>query len=346
MKGLQLLRQNTDLSGLAVAELPAPTPGPGELLIQVAAVSASKLELEQTIAGVGLGRAVSLPRVLGMDPAGAVIAVGPDVAKACIGRRVAVKPNLVCGTCRYCATGQESDCLRQQVLGVHRDGGAAELVTVPAAAAFDVPPGMDYGTAAATVHTVAVAVHLLRAAGAPSDSAAVLVLGASGAVGSAAVQLAAHAGAQVTAAVSSADKAEQSTADGAGHIVDATRPDALAAAVRQHAVDGVSAVIDAAGDARLLTAAIDALGWRGIAVSCAGRPGLPVRCDLAALYRSRRTVRGVGGTDYDDVRAALAAVASGAARPRVAASFDLDRAVDAYRVLADRGTPGKVLLTP
>jgi NADPH:quinone reductase-like Zn-dependent oxidoreductase len=269
-------------TGLQVSEVPVPSPGHGEVLVEVHAVSASRLELEQTMTGRGLGAVVRPPRVLGMDPSGVIVAAGPGAGQRRVGERVAVKPNLVCGVCAWCKNDGEADCPDQGVLGAHRDGGAAEFVTVPAVLAFPLADGLGFEQASAAVHSASVALHMLRTAGVGAGDA-VLVLGASGAVGSAATQLAAHLGAQVV-------------------------------------TEGpVRAVIDTTGDGRLLSAAMDQLGWKGTAVTCAGR-GIPATVDLAALYRDRRTLAGVAASDFGDVRDALALAAAGAVSPRPAPS--------------------------
>lgn len=345
MRALQLARVGVGPSGLDVVEMARPVPEAGEVLIQVHAVSASKLELEQTMAGVGLGRAVRLPRVLGMDPAGVVVAQGADVDGDRVGSRVAVKPNLVCGSCRYCADGAEADCLHQAMLGVHRDGGAAQFVAVPATAAFAIDDALEFLDAAAAVHSVSVALHMLRRAGGPGHDETVLVLGASGAVGSAAVQLATSRGAAVIAAVSSPAKAAASMADGAVATVDSTAIADLATAVRASAIDGANVVVDTTGSPAVLSAAMDSLAWRGVAVTCAGRPGESVAIDLGAHYRSRRSLLGVAGTDFRDVRDALLEVAAGRVRMRIGACLALAQAPEAYRVLADRAGIGKIMVT-
>jgi NADPH:quinone reductase-like Zn-dependent oxidoreductase len=345
VRAVVLTRQGAGPDGLAVTDLPDPVPRPGEVLIEVRAVSASKLELEQTMTGTGLGAVVRLPRVLGMDPAGVIMCVGDGVDPARTGQRVVVKPNLVCGRCPYCRAGAKADCPAQGVLGVHRDGGAAGFVTVPADLAFPIADRLDFATAAAAVHSVSVALHMLRAVGdgAPIDGAAgvipagvipdsVLVLGASGAVGAAAVQLARRAGATVLGAVSSPGDGEIGYAN-------------LTATVRSLVPDGVRAVIDTTGDGAILSAAVETLGWKGTAVTCASRNG-PAQVDIGALYRWRRSLIGVAGTDFADVRDALAMVADGAVTPRIAATFPLEQARDAYTALADRSRPGKILLIP
>jgi NADPH:quinone reductase-like Zn-dependent oxidoreductase len=333
MRAARLTRIGIGVDGLEIVDVPEPRPGPDELLVAVHAVSASRLELEQTMTGTGLGRAVMLPRVLGMDPAGVVVAQGADVTGDRVGTRVAVKPNLVCGSCVHCRAGREADCVAQRVLGVHRDGGAAELVAVPTDGAFPIADSVDYIAAAATVHSAAVARHMLEAAAGPVES--VLVLGASGAVGSAAVQLATHRGARVVGLVSSDAKAELARADGAAETIGAREISALAP---------VDLVLDTTGDGDLFSAAIDRVAWTGTAVTCAARLGRPIVLDGGALYRARRTVRGVAGSDFEDVRAVLAELSEGRLRPRIAARMPLAEAAAAYRALSDRALAGKIVV--
>ncbi|MGH3403356.1 MAG: zinc-binding dehydrogenase [Streptosporangiaceae bacterium] len=103
------------------------------------------------------------------------------------------------------------------------------------------------------------------------------------------------------------------------------------ASVRGHAPKGVRAVIDSTGSGSVFSAAIDALGWRGVAVTCASQPEQQASFDLAALYRGRRIVRGIGASDFADVRHALADLAAARVRVPIAASFELASARAAAR---------------
>jgi NADPH:quinone reductase-like Zn-dependent oxidoreductase len=340
-----LRRAGVGPAGVEPGDVPRPEPAADELLVAVRAVSASKLELEQTMTGLGLGRFVRLPRVLGNDPVGVVVAAGPDAPAELVGCRVAIKPNIVCGRCDFCLAEHEADCRQQQMVGVHRDGGAAEFVAVPARQAFLVPDGLDDVTAAAAVHSVAVAVHLLRAAGDPGPGDTVLVTGATGAVGSAAVAVARSHGASVVGATSDPARAAELRTAGATVAVDYAEPAHLAVAVRAQVADGVTHAIETTGRGAVLSAAVDSLAWRGAAVTCASQPGERASVDINALYRFRRTLRGAAATDFADVREALALVAAGVVRPRIAAVEPLERAVAAYELLADRAVTGKVVLT-
>src|SRR5581483_3467089 len=111
-------------------ELPDPKPGPDEVVVQVQACGLNHLDLwlEQGALPVP----VQLPRTPGGEIAGRVVEVGGMVSEWKQGDEVAVQSNLFCGECEFCRQGEESLCLRGQLLGVQRDGGFAELVAVPA----------------------------------------------------------------------------------------------------------------------------------------------------------------------------------------------------------------------
>lgn len=149
-----------DLDGLTVAEVDVPAPGADEVLVRVDTVGVNQLDLN-VIAGIGPGAQAQLPRILGIDPAGEIIAVGAGVDQRRIGQTVVVKPNIACGACARCQAGDEADCPKQTVVGVHRDGGAAEFVVVPARNAID-RHGLDAAQATAVVHSASIVINAVR----------------------------------------------------------------------------------------------------------------------------------------------------------------------------------------
>lgn len=121
-----------DLDGLTVTETDVPAPGDGEVLVRVETVGVNQLDLN-VIAGVGPGAQAQLPRILGIDPAGEIVAVGTDVDQKRIGQTVVLKPNIPCGLCGYCEADDEADCPNQTVVGVHRDGERPSTSSSPPA---------------------------------------------------------------------------------------------------------------------------------------------------------------------------------------------------------------------
>ena len=129
MKACQLVAHGSP-GRFELRTVPDPQPASGEVVVRVEACGLNHLDLWVEEAGLPL--ALQLPRTAGGEIAGAIAALGADVAEWRVGDRVAIQSNLFCGDCEYCRRGDESLCLDGRLLGVQRDGGFAEQVLVPA----------------------------------------------------------------------------------------------------------------------------------------------------------------------------------------------------------------------
>lgn len=322
-----------DLRGLAVTRVESPQPGPGEVAVRVETVGVNQLDLN-VIAGIGPGARASLPRVLGIDPSGVIVAVGDGVDSMRVGEPVAVKPNIPCGSCAACAIGAEEDCPRQTVVGVHRDGGAAELVIVPALSAFP-RAGLDAAQATAVMHSAAIVLNAIEAAGvAPGER--LLVMGAGGTLGRAAVAIALHRGTVVTAA-----SRRPLTAVGAERMITASDNAALEADLAHE--DPFDVLIDVTGNAPTLGLGIATLGWGGRAVFCSASVAADLRIDARDFYLRRKSLRGVASAGYRHVSEALALAASGVIPDLVGERYPLADIVQAYTAFPNKKN-GKVII--
>ncbi|MFD5820135.1 zinc-dependent alcohol dehydrogenase family protein [Streptomyces sp. NPDC127038] len=118
-----------------VSEVPDPTPGPREVVVEVAACGLCGTDLH-----ILQGEfAPELPIVPGHEFAGVVVGVGTRVTELAVGDRVAVDPSLHCHECRYCRTGHGNLCERWAAIGVTTAGGAAQYATAPAANCVKLP---------------------------------------------------------------------------------------------------------------------------------------------------------------------------------------------------------------
>ena len=182
---------------LQLTEVADPPPAPGEALVRVGAVEVSSTRDVATRTGRHpFSAQVSLPHVLGGDFAGTVQAVGSGVSPELVGRRVAVANGIGCGHCRACRDGREDQCPQLRMLGIHRWGSYAELVSAPAATLSPIPDDLSLETAAAMAATGPIALTQLRAGGVMAGSW-VLVTGATGALATMLAVLARHLGARV-----------------------------------------------------------------------------------------------------------------------------------------------------
>ncbi|MCF6522864.1 zinc-dependent alcohol dehydrogenase family protein [Streptomyces sp. JJ36] len=120
---------------VSVTTVPDPTPGPREVVVEVAACGLCGTDLH-----ILQGEfAPSLPLVPGHEFAGEVVGTGSEVSELAVGDRVAVDPSLYCYECRYCRTGHNNLCDRWAAIGVSTAGGAAQYAVAPVANCVRLP---------------------------------------------------------------------------------------------------------------------------------------------------------------------------------------------------------------
>jgi L-iditol 2-dehydrogenase len=159
MRSIQLVAPHI----LEEREMPqAPDPGHGEVTIRIRAVGLCGSDLHWYQDGrIGEIPAV-YPQVLGHEPAGEVIEVGAGVHHFAAGDRVVIEPSITCGHCEHCLKGFHNNCVQSIFMGGPQAPGMfREYATVPAANCTAVPKSMDYVTAT-LVEPLAVMAHLLE----------------------------------------------------------------------------------------------------------------------------------------------------------------------------------------
>lgn len=173
---------------LAVRDVPVPEIGAGDVLVRVEASGICGTD-RHLFHGTF---PCTPPMTLGHEFCGIVEKVGSEVPDLAVGTRVTVDPNIACGRCRHCVAGRVNLCLNLRAIGVHRDGGLAEYVSVPYRQAFSLPASLDPAHGALS-EPLACCLHGMDLAGvAPGSS--VVVLGG-GVIGLMVVQLCRLAGA-------------------------------------------------------------------------------------------------------------------------------------------------------
>jgi NADPH2:quinone reductase len=312
---------------LRLGEMPIPQPGPGEVLVAVHAVPVNYVDL-LVVAGAYQFRPV-LPFIPGKGPAGVVTALGPGVSRLRIGDRV---------------------------LAMAEEGGYAEAVAVGAEQCHPLPPQMSFVDAASLSLAYDTAWFALRERARVAPGETVLVLGASGAVGEASVQLARALGARVLAGVSRPEKAAAMRAAGADTVIDLSCEN-LRDRLREQvwtATDGRGAdvILDPlGGDA--FDAALRALAWCGRLVVIGFAAGRIPTVRTNYLLVKNIEVSGLQVSDYRKRRPAQAAACfaeifdlyeKGRIRPAATTLFPLDRAGEALAALRDRRLTGRAVL--
>jgi NADPH2:quinone reductase len=230
-------------------------------------------------------------------------------------------------------------------LGAKRDGAWAERVVAPRATLTDIPAGVDLAQAAAMGVAGVTAWRTATEQARVTADDRVLVLGASGGVGSILVSLCRSLGARVWGQTGNPDKAAFITDQGAEEVVTAAAAD-LASAAEPLAP---TVVFDALGGG-FSAAAIEALAPFGRLVSFGVSAGPMTELNMQLLYRKGLTVHGYGGLIEPEERmaagksAALGALAEGRLRVVVADLLPLGRVNDAFAALVDRAVSGKIVL--
>jgi NADPH:quinone reductase-like Zn-dependent oxidoreductase len=326
-----------------IEQVPDPVPAPGEVVVRVAAVCVNRTDIH-VIRGTNIGRNVALPHIGGLDPAGVVVAHGEGVTEPAVGTRVVARPMIPCGECRFCTTGAESVCERPAYVGVHRPGGFAELVSLPARAVFPIPDGLGFEAAAVAAHSIPVALHLLEGVGGVGPADRVLVVGAAGGLGFAAVQIARHLGAWVVGGV--ADPSKLDGRDGGPNaVVSYADPEALPGQVRALTDGlGVTVAVDNVGSAELWPQVVASMDKGGRILTCGAHAGGLVNLDLNTFYRLQLRLLATAGTTTDEFRRGIDLAATGIVRPVCHRVWPLNGIVAALDELLARRNTGKIVL--
>jgi NADPH:quinone reductase-like Zn-dependent oxidoreductase len=324
-------------------DLPAPQPAPTEVVVAVRSCGLNHLDL--WLESAGLPVKVPLPRTPGGEVAGVIHSVGTAVTAWQPGERVAIQSNLFCGECEFCERGDESLCLRGELLGVGRDGGFAEQVVVPARALVKMPRGLDFNASAALTLAGSTAMHMLTNRTQVQAGDWVLVMGGASGVGSAAIQIAKHLGARVISTASSDAKQKLAHELGADAVVntnDAHWPAAIRQLTNKH---GVDLVVEHVGGA-VLVKCFDCLARGGTIVTCGATAGREVTLNLWPLFVKQQRLIGSYGRNRADIIATLEWAADGKIAPVIDSIFPLAEAPAAFAKLRARQVLGKVLVNP
>jgi len=323
-------------------DVPDPTPGGGEVLIRVGAAGLNNTDIWTREGAYGdpgrargwRGEPLTFPRIQGADIAGRIVAVGPGVPTDRIGERVLVDNAL------YAGPGE--GLLDAGIIGSERDGGFAELVSVPAQNAHRIESDLSDAELASFPTAYATAERMLnRAHVAAGDT--VLVTGASGGVGTGLVQLAKIRGATVVAIVG-AGKKELVRDLGADAVVN--RGHDVTSAVEQalgHApVDAVADVVGGKQIGELL----QLLRPGGRYVVAGAIAGPLVTVDLRTIYLKQLELLGSTMANRDEFAALVGHIESGRLRPLVWATYPLAELARAQADFQRKSFVGKLVVIP
>jgi NADPH:quinone reductase-like Zn-dependent oxidoreductase len=334
MKAL-VLRQHGGLENLAVVtDHPMPQATDGHVVIRVKASSFNYHDVF-TVRGMP-GIKVPLPVVIGLDMAGEITEVGPGVTGWKAGDRVLVNPVNK----------------KKGLMGEMLDGGMAEYCLVAADQLIAMPAGVSFEDAASLPVAYGTAHRMLITHNTVKQGDRVVILGASGGVGTGCVILAKHLGAEVIACTSSPEKMQKLKELGADEVLNVKDTDFSKWAVEKYGKPqrrtydgGVDVVINFTGG-DTWHPSLRCLKRGGKLLVCGATAGYDPKEDLRYIWSFELQVIGSNSFYDDNLRALMQLIAEGKMKPVIDKVLPLEQASEGLRLIQDREVIGKVVVAP
>jgi alcohol dehydrogenase len=334
MKAL-LLRKHGGLEELqVVSDHPVPAAAEGHVVIRVGASSFNYHDVF-TVRGMP-GIKVPLPVVVGLDMAGEITELGAGVTGWAIGDRVLVNPLNK----------------KKGLMGEMLDGGMAQYCLVAADQLVAMPAGVSFEEAAALPVAYGTAHRMLVTHNTVKKGDRVLILGASGGVGTGCVILAKHLGAEVIACTSSPEKMQKLTALGADEVINVKEVDFSKWAVEKYGKPqrrsydgGVDVVVNFTGG-DTWHPSLRCLKRGGKLLVCGATAGYDPKEDLRYVWSFELNIIGSNSFYDDDLQALMKLIAEGKMRPVIDKVLPLEQAREGLRLIQDREVIGKVVVAP
>ena len=334
MKAL-LLRRHGGLEELqVVSDHPVPATVEGHVVIRVGASSFNYHDVF-TVRGMP-GIKVPLPVVIGLDMAGEITEIGAGVSGWAVGDRVLVNPLNK----------------KKGLMGEMLDGGMAEYCLVAADQLVAMPAGVSFEEAAALPVAYGTAHRMLITHNTVKKGDRVLILGASGGVGTGCVILARHLGAEVIACTSSPEKVQKLKELGADEVINIKDVDFSKWAVEKYGKPqrrsyegGVDVVVNFTGG-DTWHPSLRCLKRGGKLLVCGATAGYDPKEDLRYVWSFELNIIGSNSFYDDDLQALMKLIAEGKMRPVIDKVLPLEEAREGLRLIQDREVIGKVVVAP
>jgi len=337
-----LFRTQGGLEVLEYTDFPTPEPGEGQVLVKLEVAALNRMDLWTRSGSSGIK--VEFPHITGADGAGTIAALGPCVSGWNLGDRVVINSNLGCGHCPACVAGKDNLCRNWQLLGETVRGTYAEFVAVPDTNIYPVPEGFDLRQAAAAALVFHTAWHSLIKRGGLRPAESVLVVGASGGVNTASIQIAKLAGASVYVVGSSAEKLELAKSLGADYLIDRSQDGNWSETVYYlTGKRGVDVVVDNVGTTFPSSFRVAAKGGRILTVGNSGGPKFEI--DNRYIFSKHLSIIGSSMGTRADFAQVMELVFAGKLRAILDRDYPLLEARSAQERLEKGEQQGKITLT-
>lgn len=337
-----LFYEQGGLDVLRYTEFPTPEPADDQVLVKLETAALNRMDLWTRSGSSGIK--VELPHITGADGAGTIAALGRCVSGWEIGDRVVINSNLGCGKCPACVAGQDNRCRNWHLLGETVRGTYAEYVAVPATNVLKIPDGFEPRKAAAAALVFHTAWHSLVVRGGLRPAESVLVVGASGGVNTASIQIAKLSGATVYVVGSGSEKLKLAESLGADYLIDRSKDENWSKAVYTLTDKrGVDVVVDNVGTTFPSSFRAAARGGRILTVGNSG--GAKFEIDNRQIFGKHLSLLGSSMGTRADFATVMALVFAGKLKPVLDQDFPLADAARAQERLEKGEQLGKITLS-
>ncbi|MFQ6088431.1 MAG: zinc-binding dehydrogenase [Candidatus Methanofastidiosia archaeon] len=326
---------------LSYEEVEDPIVESREVLIKVKACALNHLDLHVRKGIPGLK--LKLPHILGSDISGVVEKVGEEVFGVEEGQNVVINPGLSCGKCEFCLQGEDSLCIKYRIIGEHVPGGYAEFLKVPGKNVILFPDEFSFEDVASVPLVFMTAWRMLVSRGKLKPGEDILILGASGGVGTASVQIAKLCGLRVFATTSSEEKTKKLSKLGTDHIIDYTRVDFAKEIKNLTKKRGVDIVVDCVG-ATTWRQSLQSLAKNGRLLTCGATTGPNPETDLRYIFWNQLHIIGSTMGTKKELLDVLKLVWQRKLKPVVDRVLPLKDARKAHELMEARSQFGKLVL--
>ena len=295
---------------IELAEIDAPpAPGPGEVQIAIKAIGLNHIDVWGW-RGMAFAKR-KLPLIVGVEAAGEIVAVGPDVTTSQTGDRVVAYGALTCNQCKACREGRDNLCENvASIMGFHVDGFARDLVNMPARLVVKVPDNVSMRDAVCAPVAFGTVQHMLFDNAKLEVGETILVQAGGSGIGTSAIKMAKAIGATVFTTVGDDAKAEKAKALGADHVIN-YRTDRFETVVRKlTGKKGVDVAFEHVGP-DTFNGSLLCLKRGGRLVTCGSTTGQSIQFNLFQLYLQQYRIIGSFGCTIRNIRQVLAKMASG-----------------------------------
>lgn len=326
------------IASVKVGLRPKPAPGPGEVLIRIAASAVNHVDLY--MCGDGSGFRHALPLTLGVDGAGVIEAVGANVEHRKPGERVVIYPARF-GIDEFSRRGDQMLSYARAVPGENVDGCFADYIAMPEECAFPIAPSLSFRDAAVLPTAYLTSWRMVTTAGAVAQDDWVLIHGIGGGASLAALQFCAMRRARAIVTSSSDEKLAVARRYGAEVLINYRRQNVLDEVRRVTNKRGVDVVLENVGAATWDTS-LKACTGGGKVVVCGATTGPNPKADLQRVFIRQLSIIGVTIGNFEEFRTLIDAAERKLFVPHIDRVYPLAEAPDALRYMEAGEQTGKI----